>query len=116
LEPQQRPNELGLTTAPVISRLAPQVEQDRTPAVFVYQPQLAGHPLVSHEVIVNSSLQPPKRECAWEPQSTDTPCEKGIKVTDAEFTTIRITPDDFHGDWKYAICPHPKIVNVSLFY
>jgi hypothetical protein len=38
----------------------------------------------------------------------DTSYRKGIKVPDAEFTTIRITPDEFHGDWKYAISPRPK--------
>ncbi|MHB1564028.1 MAG: ISAzo13-like element transposase-related protein, partial [Leptospirillum sp.] len=31
---------------------------------------------------------------------------KGIKVTDTEFATIRISRDDFHGDWNYVISPN----------
>ena len=31
----------------------------------------------------------------------------GRKVTDAEFATIRLYPNRFHGDWNYAIRPHP---------
>jgi hypothetical protein len=30
----------------------------------------------------------------------------GKKVTDAEFTTVRLYPNRFHGDWNYAIRPH----------
>jgi hypothetical protein len=29
------------------------VEQDRTPAVLLHQSELAGKPLISHEVIIN---------------------------------------------------------------
>jgi len=31
----------------------------------------------------------------------------GRKVTDAEFATVRVAPHQFHGDWNYAIRPHP---------
>jgi hypothetical protein len=31
----------------------------------------------------------------------------GRKVTDAEFATVRLHPNLFHGDWNYAIRPHP---------
>ena len=27
-------------------------------------------------------------------------------VTDAEFATVRLSPNRFHGDWNYAIRPH----------
>jgi hypothetical protein len=37
------------------------------------------------------------------------PVKKGIKVTNAEFTPIRVTPDEFHRNWNYAISPHTKI-------
>ena len=30
----------------------------------------------------------------------------GRKVTDAEFATLRLYPDRFHGEWNYAIRPH----------
>ena len=33
---------------------------------------------------------------------------KGIKVTDEEFTAIRIQRDDFHGEWNYSIIPSIK--------
>ncbi len=68
-----------------------------------------GQPLVSHEVIVNliaaTTTQNGLRVRA---EIDDNPYPKGIKVTDAEFTTIRITPDDFHGDWNYAISARPS--------
>ena len=57
-----------------------------------------GQPLVSHEVIVNLIAA--------------TATQKGLRVRaaidDAELTTLRITPDDFHGDWNYTISPHLK--------
>jgi len=30
---------------------------------------------------------------------------KGLKVTDEEFLAIRLEPDQFHGNWNYAIRP-----------
>ena len=68
-----------------------------------------GRPLVSHEVIVNLiATTTTQKGLRVHAAIDDAPYQKGIKVTDAEFTTIRITPDDFHGDWNYAISPHPK--------
>jgi len=32
----------------------------------------------------------------------------GRKVTDTEFATVRLYPNRFHGDWNYAIWPHPR--------
>jgi len=30
----------------------------------------------------------------------------GRKVSDAEFATVRLVPNRFHGEWNYAIRPH----------
>ncbi|MBL6955741.1 MAG: hypothetical protein ISR54_05730, partial [Chlorobium phaeobacteroides] len=30
----------------------------------------------------------------------------GIKVSDKEFEAIRITRNEFHGEWNYRIDPH----------
>ena len=30
---------------------------------------------------------------------------KGVKVSDSEFATIRLTRDEFHGEWNYVIAP-----------
>jgi hypothetical protein len=68
-----------------------------------------GRPLVSHEVIVNLiAATTTQKGLRVRAAIDDAPYQKGIKVTDAEFTTIRITPDAFHGDWNYAISPHSK--------
>jgi hypothetical protein len=31
---------------------------------------------------------------------------KGIKVSDDEFASIRLTRDNFHGEWNYTIAPN----------
>ena len=33
--------------------------------------------------------------------------EKGTKVSDAQITSLDITPAEFHGDWNYIIAPRP---------
>jgi hypothetical protein len=35
------------------------------------------------------------------------PYPVGTRVTDAELATVRLYPNRFHGDWNYAIRPHP---------
>jgi hypothetical protein len=32
----------------------------------------------------------------------------GRTVTDAEFASVRLVPNRFHGEWNYAIRPHPR--------
>ena len=32
----------------------------------------------------------------------------GTKVTDAEFATLRLYPDRFHGEWNYLIKPNVR--------
>ena len=70
-----------------------------------------GRPLVSHEVIVNliaatTTSKGLKVYAAIDP----TPYPKGIKVTDAEFATIQIDRDNFHGEWNYVISPNKKFM------
>ena len=36
---------------------------------------------------------------------TRLPIRRGLKVTDEEFATIKITKSEFHGDWNYTILP-----------
>ncbi|OCX74567.1 ISAzo13 family transposase [Acidithiobacillus thiooxidans] len=70
-----------------------------------------GRPLVSHEVIVNliaatTTSKGLKVYAAIDP----TPYPKGIKVTNAEFATIQIDRDNFHGEWNYVISPNKKFM------
>lgn len=68
-----------------------------------------GQPLVSHEVIVALiAATTTQKGLQVRAAIDDTPYERGIKVTDAEFATIRLAPDDFHGDWNYAISPRQE--------
>ena len=69
-----------------------------------------GRPLISHEVIVNLIAATTTQKGLRVRAAIDNaPYQKGVKVTDAEFTSIRITPADFHGEWNYAISPHSTI-------
>ena len=66
-----------------------------------------GHPLVSHEVIVNLIAATTTRTGLTVRAEIDhARYEKGIKVTDTEFAAIRIARDDFHGEWNYVISPN----------
>lgn len=66
-----------------------------------------GQPLVSHEVIVNLIAATTTRKGLKVQAEIDPSLyPKGIKVTDTEFATIRISRDDFHGDWNYVISPN----------
>ena len=65
-----------------------------------------GKPLVSHEVIVNLIAATTTRTGLRVRSQLDTGTyPKGIKVSKAEFATIRLHPDAFHGDWNYTITP-----------
>ncbi len=67
-----------------------------------------GQPLVSHEVIVNLIASTTTRSGLQVRSQLDTgKYPKGIKVSQAEFATIRLRPDAFHGDWNYSITPRP---------
>ncbi len=36
--------------------------------------------------------------------------ETGIKVSDEQMASLRLTPHDFHGEWNYSIAPRKKII------
>ena len=33
---------------------------------------------------------------------------KGVKISDAEFAAVNLTPHAFHGDWNYTISPRRR--------
>lgn len=66
-----------------------------------------GQPLVSHEVIVSLIAATTTRKGLKVRAQLDTNLyPKGIKVSDDEFASIRLTRDDFHGEWNYTIAPN----------
>jgi len=63
-----------------------------------------GKPLVSHETIVNLIAATTTRKGLKVRAELDSNFyQKGIKVTDEEFAAIRISRDEFHGEWNYSI-------------
>ncbi len=65
-----------------------------------------GQPLVSHEVIVNLiAATTTSKGLKIRAQIDSGQYQTGRKVTDAEFATIQIARDDFHGEWNYVILP-----------
>jgi hypothetical protein len=63
-----------------------------------------GRPLVDHETVVQ--LIGNVRTTAGltvKAKLDRRPYPLGVKVPDADMETLRITPDDFHGDWNYTI-------------
>ena len=63
-------------------------------------------PLVSHEVIVNLIAATTTKTGLRVQSQLDTgKYPKGIKVSKAEFATIQLRPDTFHGEWNYFIAP-----------
>ncbi|MHB8422840.1 MAG: ISAzo13 family transposase [Leptospirales bacterium] len=66
-----------------------------------------GQPLVSHEVIVSLIAATTTRKgLKVRAQLDPNLYPKGIKVSDDEFASIRLTRDDFHGEWNYTITPN----------
>jgi hypothetical protein len=66
-----------------------------------------GRPLVSHEVIVSLIGSTTTDRGLKVKAALDTNrYECGIKVSDVQLKTVKITRDDFHGEWNYSI--HPK--------
>jgi Rhodopirellula transposase DDE domain len=65
-----------------------------------------GRPLVSRAVIVDLIGHTTTRSGLEIEAELDTGTyKKGIKVTDDELAAVRITRDDFHGEWNYTISP-----------
>ena len=65
-----------------------------------------GRPLVSRAVVVNLIGNTTTRTGLEIQAVLDTNSyETGIKVTDEELAAVRITRDEFHGEWNYTISP-----------
>jgi len=65
-----------------------------------------GRPLESRAVVVNLIGQTTTREGLEVRAELDTGrYKKGIKVTDDELAGVKITRDEFHGEWNYTISP-----------
>jgi hypothetical protein len=65
-----------------------------------------GQPLVSREAIVNLIASTTTTTGLIVKAALDTNVyETGIKVTDEELASLRLTPCDFHGEWNYTIAP-----------
>jgi transposase len=65
-----------------------------------------GKPLVSHQVIVNLiSATTTKTGLRVRAEIDPGKYPKGVKVSDEEVASIRITRDEFHGEWNYTILP-----------
>jgi hypothetical protein len=66
-----------------------------------------GRPLVDHETVVQLIGNVRTTAGLTVKAKLDTrPYPLGVKVPDADMEMLRITPDDFHGDWNYTIHPN----------
>jgi len=66
-----------------------------------------GQPLISHEVIINLIAgTTTKKRLKVHAELDDSSYPSGIKVSDKEFQAIRITRNEFHGEWNYRIDPN----------
>jgi hypothetical protein len=73
-----------------------------------------GRPLVSRAVIVDLIGHTTTRAGLEIEAELDTGTyKKGIKVTDDELAAVRITRDDFHGEWNYTISPKRIVQLIS---
>lgn len=65
-----------------------------------------GRPLISHEVLIQLIVSTRTRGgLAVQAELDQGSYPKGIKVTDEEFSRIRLVRDEFHGEWNYSISP-----------
>jgi hypothetical protein len=61
---------------------------------------------VSHEAIVNLIASTTTKTGLIVQAALDTNVyDIGIKVSDEEMATLRLTPCDFHGEWNYMLAP-----------
>jgi transposase-like protein len=66
-----------------------------------------GKPLISHELVVQLIGGTTTRAGLKVKAALDTNhYESGIKVSDEELGAVRITREDFHGEWNYSILPN----------
>jgi len=88
-----------------------QVEHDRASTVLGHHAELAGKPLVSHEVVVNligATTTTTGLRVKSELDTNQYPA--GRIVSDAELSAIYIRRDVFHGDWNYSLLPRPGLL------
>jgi transposase len=65
-----------------------------------------GRPLESLEIVVNLIANTTTTKGLRVRAGLDTDeYPKGIKVDDATMASLQLTPDEFHGEWNYAIAP-----------
>jgi hypothetical protein len=65
-----------------------------------------GRPLISHEVIVQLIANTKTRSGLKVRSEIDTNLyPKGLVISDADFATIKLQLDPFHGEWNYSIRP-----------
>ena len=66
-----------------------------------------GQPLVSHEIIVSLIAATTTKTGLLVKAALDNGCyQTKVKVSDEQMRTIRLKPNDFHGEWNYTIQPH----------
>ena len=68
-----------------------------------------GQPLESHQIVVQL-IGSTRTEAGLEVHATldEREYKKGIKISDADYESINITPRKFHGDWNYVLKPRDK--------
>ena len=65
-----------------------------------------GRPLISHEVIVQLIANTKTRSgLKVRSEIDDNSYPKGLVISDAEFATIKLELDPFHGEWNYSLRP-----------
>ena len=92
-----------------------QMEQDRAPGVLPHHAKLAGKPLETLEVVVES-IGATTTENGLGSSRVDRrePYEKGRKVSDEELAECNIKCNTYHGEWNYEI--HPRSNQDSVIY
>jgi hypothetical protein len=65
-----------------------------------------GHPLTSHEVIIDLIGSTTTRTGLTVHAERDTGSyPTGIKISDAEMAALPLTRNEFHGEWNYVLHP-----------
>jgi len=68
-----------------------------------------GHPLVSHQDVVNLIAKTTTRSGLIVRAAVDTHrYQTKVKVSDQQLALVRLKPHDFHGDWNYTIAPRKE--------
>ncbi len=94
-----------------------QVEHDRASTVLGHHAELAGKPLVSHEVVVNligATTTTTGLRVKSELDTNQYPA--GHIVSDDELSAIHIRRDVFLGDWNYSLFTPPWVALKCICY